>query len=515
MKKISGCVLVCAITAVVIAQNLLLNPGFESWSGNKPVSWLHGDSILIYRESAVVHSGNFSVRESLITQNQLRADFFQGCFAVQPNTGYVFSIWVYDNDIAGRVRPGVIWFPGGSYWSGNYSVNSNQWQQLTFTVLSPAHVESATVLIRAYDNAAAWDGGAVFYLDDASFQRVTNQPPVVNRVWHIPVNPGAGVGTTVYAKVNDDGSIVADTLFYGINHLNTPVRITHSGVSNDTFRFTVPGQTSGDTIFYYLRFVDNEGLVKITDTHSLYVGKQNLVINEIFYDAPGADNGCYVEIYGPSYLSLDGYALVGVNGNNGSVYATIDLCGHSMPGDGFFVVAQDSTVPNYDLVTALANMQNGPDNVEIRYHNITIDALGYGVLNGWYFTGEWKPAPDVPENHCLARYPDGNDRDNNSIDFHDDTRLTPGQPNPSVTVKEKKDHETGIINIAGPVTNGIAYSRLVPESRFYPFNIYGIAGQVVERVIDPEQRLRLAAGIYFFRFGDRPGHTGKVVVIGR
>src|SRR4030042_3843217 len=265
MKKISCILLLFIITALALAQNLLLNPGFESWSGNDPDSWSHDDSILIYQEDIIVHGGNFSVRESLITPNQDQADFFQGNFAVQANTQYDFTIWAYDNDIAGRVRPGVYWYPSGSFWSSIYTGNSNQWQQLNFNAVSPADAESAMIMIRAYDSAATWDGGAVFCFDDASFQAPSAQPPVVNRIWHLPVNPGAGIATSVYAKVNDDGFIVADTLLYGINSLNTPNRITHTSVSNDTFRFTVPGQAAGDTIFYYLRFIDNDGLDIITD----------------------------------------------------------------------------------------------------------------------------------------------------------------------------------------------------------------------------------------------------------
>ncbi|OGC41655.1 hypothetical protein A2Y85_04035 [candidate division WOR-3 bacterium RBG_13_43_14] len=515
MKKISCILLLFIITALALAQNLLLNPGFESWSGNDPDSWSHDDSILIYQEDIIVHGGNFSVRESLITPNQDQADFFQGNFAVQANTQYDFTIWAYDNDIAGRVRLGVYWYPSGSFWSSIYTGNSNQWQQLNFNAVSPADAESAMIMIRAYDSAATWDGGAVFCFDDASFQAPSAQPPVVNRIWHLPVNPGAGIATSVYAKVNDDGFIVADTLLYGINSLNTPNRITHTSVSNDTFRFTVPGQAAGDTIFYYLRFIDNDGLDIITDTHSVYVGDLNVVINEIFYDASGVDNGCYVEIYGQPLFSLSGYSLVGVNGFNGSVYVTIDLSGHSIPDNGFFVVAQDSTVANYDTVTTDADMQNGPDNVELRYHNITIDALGYGTLNGWCFTGEWEPAVDVVYDHCLARHPDGDDTDNNIIDFHDDTLLTPGEPNPSVLVMEQKNIKFDIGNILNPVPNGIAYARIIPARELYPFSVYNITGQVIEQVTHPEQRLMLAAGIYFIRLNENPDRTVKIIVIGK
>ncbi len=497
------------------AQNLILNPGFEYWTGNEPDSWSHDDSILIYKDAIVVHSGNFSIRESLVTQVQNQADLYQANFAVAANRQYDFTLWVYDNDLAGRIRPGVYWYPNGSDWSNNYSGNSAQWQQLAFTILSPADAESAMIMIRAYDSAATWDGGAVFYLDDVSFRAPATQPPVVNRVWHIPVNPPAGTAVNIYAKVNDDGTIVADTLFYGVNNLNTPARITHASVSNDTFRFSVPGQSSGDTIFYYLRFIDNDGLDVFSDTHSLYVGDLDIVINELFYDASGSAMGCYIEIFGAPSLNLNRYSLAGVNGFNGLPYVIIDMNGYSIPADGFFVIAQDSTVTNFDMITPGADLQNGPDNIELRFNNIIIDALGYGTLNGWYFTGEWEPAPDVSRDHCLARHPDGNDTDNNIADFHDDTLLTPGEPNPSVPITEQGNYNYWfcIQNIPNPVRNGITYVQIIPGRDNYPLKIYNVNGQVAEQVIQPDQILNLSAGVYFIRPDSWSVGTVKIIVI--
>ncbi len=50
-------------------------------------------------------------------------------------------------------------------------------------------------------------------------------------------------------------------------------------------------------------------------------------VNEIHYDNDGEDVDEFVEIAGPSGLVLDGWQLVGYNGNGGRVYRTIDLAG--------------------------------------------------------------------------------------------------------------------------------------------------------------------------------------------
>ena len=131
MKKITS--VVFALVLMASAQNLIQNPGFETWSGGMPDYWEKDDSIFIFQEDVIVHTGYFSAKDSLITQVQATADLYQGRFVVQENTQYDFSFWIYDNDPAGKVRHGIDWYPSGSSWSSDYSVDSNTWQELSFT----------------------------------------------------------------------------------------------------------------------------------------------------------------------------------------------------------------------------------------------------------------------------------------------------------------------------------------------------------------------------------------------
>jgi hypothetical protein len=505
-------IIIVGLVMFGFAQNLLQNPGFEIWSGGMPDYWEKDDSIAIYQEGVLVHSGNYSVRDSLFTTTQSRADFFQ-TVGVQPNTEYKFSVWVWDNDPAGRIGIGIYWSPSGSSWPNIFSVDSTDWQELSFAVTSPSNAESATVNIRGYDVSSQWYGDAIFYIDDAFFEASAIQPPVINRVWHTPVNPGAGAGVDVYAKVTDDGTIVGDTLFYGINNLTNPIKLSHTSVSNDTFRFKIPGQTAGDTVFYCLEFTDNDGLTAISDTHAYFTGIKGIFINEVYYDTPGLDSGCFIEVYGSGGANLDGISLVGVNGNGGSDYVVIDLTGYSIPVDGFFVVAEYATVPNADLVTLDANLENGPDNLELRFNNIKIDALGYGVLDGWVFTGEWLPAPDVQYDHCLGRYPDGNDTDNNYDDFHDYTQKTPGEPNPAVSIEETKTALVDLPGISNPVRSGTMFASLIRQNKYYPIFVYNSLGQRINNVSKPEIRLNLPSGVYFLKLNNCKPNSTKIVIV--
>ena len=153
-----------------------------------------------------------------------------------------------------------------------------------------------------------------------------------------------------------------------------------------------------------------------------------VVINEVLHDPAGTDKGCFVELVGTPGLSLDDYLLVGVNGDGGGQYNAIDLSGHRIPSDGYFVVAQDDSVPKADMVDSRANFQNGPDNIELWQKNKLVDSVGYGDFSDAMFTGEGDPTFDLP-GYSIGRRPDGADTDNNSVDFVGLPVSSPGAPN--------------------------------------------------------------------------------------
>jgi len=155
---------------------------------------------------------------------------------------------------------------------------------------------------------------------------------------------------------------------------------------------------------------------------------EKVVINEVLYDPHGMYIGCFVELLGKPGLNLDGYFLVGVNGNDGRQYNRIDLSGHKIPLDGFFVIAQIKDIPNADMVDTRVDYQNGPDNIELWYKDKKIDAVGYGNFSNAVFTGEGAPALDL-SGYSIGRRPDGLDTDNNSVDFVGLTIPSPGATN--------------------------------------------------------------------------------------
>lgn len=457
------------------ADNLLPNPGFESWAGNVPDNWINSSGITVSREDGIIHGGIFSLKDSLTTQSN--ADLISDPVKISPGALCTLKLWVYDNDPAGKLRLAVFWNSGENKF-GSYSKDSTGWQELEMSVNAPFDADSAKLAIRAYDVEANWDGEAVFYIDDAEFITTTSPlPPFIKRIWHKPTHPSETEEETVYAEIIDDGNITFDTLYYGINNSDLHLAISHSTISGDTFLYDIPHQSADDTVFYYLWVKDNNDSITVSDTNAYYVGNKGIIINEVCYDTPGSDTACFVELYGHPGASLDGIEIVGVNGLDGNDYQSVDLTGYLISPDGFFVIAQDSLVANADTITSEVNFQNGPDNIELRFNGITIDALGYGS-SYFMFTGEGNPAPGTAVSSSLSRYPDGTDTDNNISDFVE-TFKSPGEIN--IAGIEEFYREQPFSLSFSPILSGTKAEFVldIRQEGIIDFSIFNILGQRV------------------------------------
>lgn len=151
-----------------------------------------------------------------------------------------------------------------------------------------------------------------------------------------------------------------------------------------------------------------------------------IVINEVYYDSPGEDQGSFLELKGSSGLSLNGFSIQTFN-NKGNQTNTIKLEG-SIPKTGFFVLAQDKTVTGANQFNEAANLVNSGGAVQLLNGSSLVDAVAYG--NAGKAKGEGKPAPDAKSGSSLARIPDGTDSDNNVKDFRV-SKPSPGAANDS------------------------------------------------------------------------------------
>ncbi|MCP3980218.1 MAG: lamin tail domain-containing protein [bacterium] len=160
-------------------------------------------------------------------------------------------------------------------------------------------------------------------------------------------------------------------------------------------------------------------------------------INEIDYDQPGIDTAEFIELVnnGDSAVSLDGLAVVLVNGAITTVYETIDLPDVSLAvGDYFVICANSINVANCDLDLGVsANLvQNGaPDAVQLFESGSVVDAVTYeGDMGAAYTEGSGSGLSDsgTIAGVGIARCPDGKDTNQNNVDFRLDA-ITPGTTN--------------------------------------------------------------------------------------
>ncbi len=189
-----------------------------------------------------------------------------------------------------------------------------------------------------------------------------------------------------------------------------------------------------------------------------------VVINEILYDAEGADApAVFVELWGPPGTPLDGFRLEGVNGNGGGAYNRVPLAG-AIPDDGLFVIAHPMArgplAAVVDLAHANIDFQNGPDSVRLMRGERVVDAVGYGEFAGAVFAGEGAPAIDPPDGQSLTRDAVHTDTGDNARDF------APSVPSPGVAE-----------GAPAPVCDGIRIQDVEAASAIIPVDLGMLEGR--------------------------------------
>ncbi len=152
----------------VNAQNLVLNNDFENWTGGTADNWLaDGGAIEITQNSTTTQSGSFSCEVLWTSQDNqyLTSDSFIVTSGIEMNA----SLWVYDNDIAGRARLCII-YEGADNYYGDYSADMDSWQQITYSDIIPEGATSAQFQIRFYDISGDWDGDATVIVDNVVYE---------------------------------------------------------------------------------------------------------------------------------------------------------------------------------------------------------------------------------------------------------------------------------------------------------------------------------------------------------
>jgi hypothetical protein len=165
MKRAIFFVLLITMEIVLLSQNLVINPGFETWDKiNKPVGWTTIQNCL--KDSVYVNSGIYSCRHEGGTTSK----YLGQTVAVIPGSQYMFSFY-YKTEITGTGNGCRIW----CYWKdlagSNISdqltdailrpskyLKSDTWQQFTTEIIAPANASFFYLEVRTYQNCTTfWD----------------------------------------------------------------------------------------------------------------------------------------------------------------------------------------------------------------------------------------------------------------------------------------------------------------------------------------------------------------------
>lgn len=158
------------------AQNLITNPGFESWepaagaTPAKPTGWSFVSATGISQETdaSLVHSGSSSLK------NVAPATGNSSCnidVAAEANTQYSLGYWVLDNDANARLRhwvqartaSGNVTWNNTTFQPTTYTTDSPQWVFVNVTSTTPATTSILRVDFRNYGTGA---GAGSVYVDD-------------------------------------------------------------------------------------------------------------------------------------------------------------------------------------------------------------------------------------------------------------------------------------------------------------------------------------------------------------
>lgn len=154
-----------------IGENLLINPGFEDWTGELPMGWDNKyNTGEIVKEVTIKHSGNNSLRQ----KSQTGTNKIQQEVAVEGGKKYRLSYWFLDNDPKARSR---YWFAlvdeagktvndlNSEIQQSAYSVDNSEWQQVEIEITLPKNVVKIRYELRTYrgGDEQGTDGGYIYY----------------------------------------------------------------------------------------------------------------------------------------------------------------------------------------------------------------------------------------------------------------------------------------------------------------------------------------------------------------
>jgi hypothetical protein len=249
MKRAVFFVLFILLSLSSFPQNLVTNPGFESWEkSTKPLGWTTAQNCL--KDSVYIHSGTYSCRHDGGTK------YLGQSIAVVPGKHYVFSffyktvitgtgngcrIWCYWKDLNGNNLTDL---PTDDILRPSKYLKSDTWQQFSAEFSAPAGSASIYMEVRTYSNSTS-------YFDDFVFEEDGTTDVVENKVPEINIYPNPVADFVTISSKNKIESIALQNLagitlwstaYSGMEAVTIPVSGLQKGI------YIISIQTSGKII---------------------------------------------------------------------------------------------------------------------------------------------------------------------------------------------------------------------------------------------------------------------------
>ncbi|MBF8456778.1 T9SS type A sorting domain-containing protein [Kaistella sp. G5-32] len=246
MKKIFTILGVSAV-ALMSAQNLIPNPGFEAWTAGAPDGYYVTGTTIVQGTGANKHSGNFAVgitAPTAATGNKTINPTPD--INVEATKTYVFSGWVLDNTPNAKFK----------YWNqfrntadlgsnplqaGDFTVDSPQWIFFSAEAVPTAGATVARPGLRVYGESAANNGG-VIYVDDISFQDKATMAVTDVKAFDSEVKMNTVIGNELQVTLPGRATvniISADGKLISSNRINSGDKINTSSLTKGIYIVTV------------------------------------------------------------------------------------------------------------------------------------------------------------------------------------------------------------------------------------------------------------------------------------
>lgn len=303
--------------------------------------------------------------------------------------------------------------------------------QFPLTISGAAGAASPTVFGRVFV-AGLTDMSATNNVDSRLVAAVGRGPdgtdpslPASGWVWTTAA-PNAGWDGSVAGEPNNDEYQATFTLPGAAGAYDYAYRFSGDGGTTWTYCDTNAGAGSDGSQDGYQ--TANAGALTVTGTSACHV-----VINELSAAGPAGANDEFVELFNPCATDVDvtGWRIA-YRASAGTMDTVLvsSLTG-TIPAGGFrvYVGSTYSGGGTTDGVTGTA-MAAGGGGVALRVSatGAIVDSVGFGTATNAFVEVAAAPAP--PATGSIVRQPDGDDGDNNSLDFTATATRTPRAANP-------------------------------------------------------------------------------------